>query len=472
MWQRVVWGRCFAPTMCKAGSWSDGARAGLHYLRAAVQASQGGDATAVIARAKRALDYDMPDELRTRCLGMLCELHYYSMNLQSDALPYAEEVLRVAPQGSGPWSQGMLVKMVCTIQAGNLEELMTLLGVAGETSPAPDAATPWAICVATGIFLLDLLGRTHAANHLLHKLTAGVRAAGDHEPIALALFHSILAIRMSYAEDDPMQGLEHAETFSRLSEAMGQRRFVELAKNFLGMNRWCLGALADTERMIMGVTLSDNDAGLASSYRPFVLAWLLADRGAFDEARRWAGRLVEAGQVRRVPLDEGRGHWALAEVLRRAGELESADAEIQAALAILRMASPLDTPGVLATLAALRLAQGRTAEALAAAQEGLATYESMAACGFFRGAFLRLVHAECLEAARDHEAAKTAIARARERLFVIAAKIGDPDYRRSFVESVPENRQTLELARQWLGLDGESPTSAASRPENERIELS
>lgn len=344
----------------------------------------------------------------------------------------------------------MLVKMVYSIQTGNLEEFVTLLGIAGETSPVPGAATSWATCVATGIFLLDLLGRTHAANLLLDKLTAGIRTTGDHEPLASVLFHSILTIRMSYAEEDPMKGLEHGEALARISETMGQRRFGELAKNFIGMNRWCLGALAGTDRMIIEVTLSDNDAGLASSYRPFVLAWLFADRGAYEEARLWAGRMIKAGQTRRVPLDEGRGHWALAEVLRRAGELEGADAEIQAALAILRGASPLDTPGALATLAALRLAQGRATEALATAAEGLAKYEAMAACSFFRGAFLRLIHAECHEAAGDHESAKTAIAGARQRLFVIAAKIGDPEYRKSFFENVPENRQTLELARQSL----------------------
>lgn len=430
---------------------NQGARAGLHYLRAAEQANQAGDATAVIAQAKRALGYDMPDEVRIRCLGMLCELRYYSMDLQSDALPHAKEVLRVAQQGSAPWSQGMLVKTVCSIQAGNLEEFMALLETTGETSPAPGAATPWAVCVATGIYLLDLLGRTPAANHLLHKLTAEVRTAGDHEPMASVLFHAILAVRMSYANEDPMKGLEHGEALSRIAEAVGQRRFVELAKNFIGMNRWCLGALADTEHMIVSVTLSDNDAGLGSSYRPFVLAWLLADRGAFGEAQTWARRLIEAGQTRRVPLDQGRGHWVLAEVLRRAGELDRADAEIQAALAILRTASPLDTPGVLATLAALRLAQGRSAEALAAAEEGLAKYEAMATCGFFRGAFLHLVHAECLEAAQNHDAARAAITRARERLFAIAAKIGDPAYRKSFMDGVPENRQTLALAQQWVG---------------------
>jgi len=429
----------------------EGERAGLHYLRAAELASQGGDGTTVIARAKRALGYSMPDELRTRCLGMLCELHFYSMDLRSDALPYAEELIRVAQPGSGPWSQGMLVKMVRSRQAGKLEEFTTLVGVAAETAPAPKAATPWALCVSAGIVLLDLLGRARAANRLRQVLSTNIRPADDQEPIASAHYHGNFAIRMAYAEEDPMKGLEHGELFRHISETTGHRRYLENAKIYIGMNRWCLGALADAECVLREVTLSDNDLGVASSYRPFVFAWLLADRGSLDEARRWARRLVEAGRTRCVPEDEARGQWVLAEALRRSGELEGADAEIQTALATLRMAAPLDTPGALATLAALRLAQGRIAEALAAAEEGLAQYEAMAACGFFRGAFLRLVHAECLEAAGDHEAAKAAIATAKERLFAIAAKIGDPEYRKSFLEGVPENRRTLELARQWAG---------------------
>ncbi len=75
----------------------------------------------------------------------------------------------------------------------------------------------------------------------------------------------------------------------------------------------------------------------------------------------------------------------------------------------------------------------------------------MGACASFRGAFLRLVHAECLEAAGRHEDARTAIAKARERLHVNAAKIQDPSYRANFLENVPENVRTMELSRQWLG---------------------
>jgi eukaryotic-like serine/threonine-protein kinase len=427
--------------------------AALYYLRAAEQASQGGDSTAVLARAKRALDCGMPDELRIRCLGMLSELRFYNMDLQGDALAHAEELLQVTPRGTRPWSQGMLFKLVHSIQTGKVDEFVRLLGIAGETTPAPGAAAPWAACIATGIFLLDLMGSARAASQLLQEFAAGVRTATEDDPLASTILHAIFAVRTGYAEEDPMLGLEHAETLARVSEQTGQRRYIAFGKNLTGMYRWCLGALPGTERIILEAPVSDTDSALTSSYRPFVLAWLFADRGSLDEARSWAHRLVEAGQTRQLPVDEARGHWALAEVLRRAGELEGADAAIQSALAILRMACPLDTPGALATLAVLRLAQGRTTEALTAATEGLEKYEAMAACGFLRGAFLRLVHARCLEAAGDHEAAKAAIATARARLFVVAAKIRDPEYRKSFLEVVPENRQTLELARTWVGPD-------------------
>jgi eukaryotic-like serine/threonine-protein kinase len=425
-------------------------RAGLHYLRAAEQASRGADFTASIARVRRALDCGVPDDVRVRSLGMLCELHFFKMELQTDALAYADEVMRIAPPGTGPWSQGLLVKIVSSLQAGNSSEFEALLETAGATPPAPGAAFPWSLCMAVGVFLLDVLGRVRAANALLEAFTACVRAVGEEEPHASMVHLSLLTTRTAYAEEEPMRGLEDGLKYLQLSEAVSQRRYVELAKYAIGMNRWYLGVLEGTDRMILDASLSDSDGGLVSSYRPFILTWLLAERGRLDEARQWGARLIESGRTRGLPIDEGRGHWALAEVLRRAGDLAAAAAEIDAALAILRPAAPLDVPGALATLAALRLAQGRAAEALAAAEDGIARHEAMGACSFFRGAFLRLVHVQCLAAAGAPEAAKAALAGARDRLFAIAEKIGDPEYRRSFLEDVPENRQTLELARQSL----------------------
>jgi hypothetical protein len=188
------------------------------------------------------------------------------------------------------------------------------------------------------------------------------------------------------------------------------------------MNLWYLGASASAERTLEPIVAADETLGPVSSLRRFHLSWLLADRGALDEARVLATQLSEYGHAHQLPLEEVRGRWVLAEVLRRMGDLEGAEREIQAALG---MAVPLDHPGVLATLSVLRLAQGRAAEALVAAEEAVARCTTMGGCGMFRGAFVHL--------------------------FAIADRIADPDYKTSFLENVPENARTLALARAWLG---------------------
>jgi hypothetical protein len=136
------------------------------------------------------------------------------------------------------------------------------------------------------------------------------------------------------------------------------------------------------------------------------------------------------------------------------GDFEGAARELQVAFG---MAVTLERPGILATLSAIYLAQGRAEEALATAEEAVSRYTTMGGCGMFRGAFVRLAHAEALHATGARDAARAAIAGARARLSDIAGRIADPDYRKSFLEGVPENARTLALARTWLG---EAPPNA------------
>jgi hypothetical protein len=196
------------------------------------------------------------------------------------------------------------------------------------------------------------------------------------------------------------------------------------------------------------VPIADTAAGILGTLRRFVLAWLYADRGELARAREVAAEIIESGVAHKNRQEEARGRWVLAEALRRDGDLAGAERELEAAL---RIAVPLDQPGVRATLSAVRLAQGRAGEALAAAEDAMARIAAMGGCGLFRGAFVRLAHAEALHATGAHGAARDAIARARARLLAIADKIGDPAYRASFLEQVPENARTLALARAWLG---------------------
>jgi hypothetical protein len=215
-----------------------------------------------------------------------------------------------------------------------------------------------------------------------------------------------------------------------------------------GLCFWCLGAVADAERLLEGLAAGDATLGIARSLRRFALSWMYADTGALDTARALAAELAEQGRAHHSPLEESRGRWVLGEVLRRAGDLDAADRELAAALA---MAVPLEQPVILASLARLRLAGGRAAEAIAAADDAFARAEAMGGYALYRGAFLRLTRAEALHATGALDAARAAITDARARLLAIARTIEDPAYRASFLDAVPENARTLALAREWLG---------------------
>jgi PAS domain-containing protein len=436
----------------------DGERAGRHYLRAAMQVHSANDTAAALAYARRGLACGVSGALRLELLGVLCESQYFQADIGATALPQAEELVQVARPGSAPWGQGMFIVLACAAQAGRFDDFKAALRSFLEVEPSLDTVGPLCLAVAAGVNLLDHFGQIDEANAALERLTTVAHALGERGILASYFWHASSGIRAACVKEDPAAGLAHSEAATTIAEAINHRRYWAIAHLFASMNRWLLGASAEAERDLQEAHVPDVELGIASAVRSFSLAWLLADREALDEARQRATQIVAAGQARRLLLDEGRGRWVLAEVLRRAGELDAAEAEGQAALSILEVACPLDVPGALATLAALRLAQGRPAEALAAAEDGLARYQAQRACSlFFRGSFLRLVRAECLAAAGHHDAALDAIAAARRHVCAVADKIGDSGYHRSFLEQVPENRRTLALARQWLVERGEGP---------------
>jgi hypothetical protein len=191
---------------------------------------------------------------------------------------------------------------------------------------------------------------------------------------------------------------------------------------------------------------------LSSTYPFFTENYLVAalsDGGELEEARRQAMRSIEIGQAREHRLEEGRGRWALADVLLRLGDLNAAECEVLAAQKLLMQAQSDKLP-VTALLAAIRLAQGHVADAMTISQEVIAGYDQMGELGF-KACFARLVHAEALYAAGHPERARAVIAAAQGRILRSAETIQDPACRRSFLENVPENARVLSLARAWLG---------------------
>ncbi|NUQ75538.1 MAG: protein kinase [Polyangiaceae bacterium] len=427
----------------------DGSRASEWYLKAAQWAFSAGDFNAVAARAERGLECGVPGDVRIALLGMLCENTFWCNTPAETVSPYVDEILNTAPRGSAARSQAVLARLSIALQSLELDALIATLDDLLEAKPAPEARRIVIFAEIVGVYALDFRGEIRRGSAILTRLHALFEPMAECEPIAWANVIGMHAIRDSYANEDPWSAFKACEEAHRLFKTAGYRRYAVNLQYLRGSQLWNLGALEEAERDVKIELMPDEEAALLSSMRPFVLTFVLATRQAFDEATAVAEHLIETGKTLRLPLDEGRGRWVLSEVHRRKGDFDAATHEARLAQEILAV-FPLEHIAVTATLAAALLANGRVAEALAEAKAALAHYEAFGACGMFRGAFVRLIHAECLMASGDPTGARSAIATARDRILANAAKIGDEYYKKTFLENVPENARTLELARQWF----------------------
>jgi hypothetical protein len=331
---------------------------------------------------------------------------------------------------------------------GRIGDFLAAVELLREVEPAPGTLDRIALAFLIGCLTLANIGQVPAANALEEQFSAIVARAGDHELLAPIWWNVLQAERAFHLQEAPWRIFQHARTLVAIADMTGGELYAACSRLWRGLCSWCLGAIADAERLLEGLAAADSTMGIGCALRRFALSWLHADRGELDTARALAAELANYGHAHRNRLEESRGRWALGEALRRTGDLDAADRELAAALA---MAVPLEQPGVLASLAALRLAQGRAAEALTAAEDAFATAAAIGGYTMFRGAFLRLTRAEALHATGALDAARAAIADARARLLAIADTIEDPAYVAGFLESVPENARTLALARAWLG---------------------
>ncbi|HWO25256.1 MAG TPA: hypothetical protein VNO30_41235, partial [Kofleriaceae bacterium] len=435
----------------------DPARAARCYLRAAEQAFHVLDLAATLARVDLGLRCAPPPEVRFALLGLRCEVFVQDLQHLDAVMVAAEELIRAAPRGTIPWAQALAAFYLGAGMTGRIPELLAAVALLRDVEPAPEAIGRVAFACALAIGIVDLVGLVAASIELETLFFTIVRPTRGGDPLARYWWNTTLTHRSSHAHDDPWAALQRAEENLAIYDVIGGERTFLAAHLFRGINLAYLGAYEPAALALESVAASDTLLGLAGSQRQLTLAWLRADLGtpdALDAAREIARTLRDQGRAHQIAIEEGRGRWVLAEVLRRRGDLEEAEREIAPALSML---PPIDQPGARATLAAIHLAQGRTADARAAAEDAAARAAAMGGAGMFRTAFVRLVRAEALQATGDPAAARRAIADARARLLAIADRIPDPAYRRSFLENVPENAKTLALARAWL----DEPASSA-----------
>jgi tetratricopeptide (TPR) repeat protein len=355
-------------------------------------------------------------------------------------------------------------------------------------SALPRGSAGWYTALGHLAMSVGYLGKSEALAELAAELSAvepGGRAVGAHVralcqvvvfliragliPLAERLFGIAQAMtgEVSYGEPGVRAWVDQASAefalhagettlFLRLVEAAasgfaeaGDARNGALQRANIGNAYMQLGAYARAERVLrQAITVA----------QPMRLGFLAPVKANLGHALARLGHVEEALAVETDAVQrcveqgyrrfEAASRIYLAEILSMRGDLAEAVAEARRAEAAANGAPGLRAHA-LSTRASALLAGGKAAEALSLAEEAARILTSLE--GLEEGeALIRLVHIRALMATGRAAEARARAADAQARLRLIAARIGDPRYRKSFLQNVPENAATMALAVEEL----------------------
>jgi len=435
----------------RAGEW---ARSVPHWLRAAQDALEANDLGEAIGRAQRGLQ----GAVRA---GMEKDLTWGRLRLvQSEAhrwraeYPEAEaaglDAFSVVGEGTPDFYATTAALMTATAKLGHRETLIRIAEAVRASTP--DAAMRGARLenVARAAVLLSFQGIRDLAKVFFVEVDHLASSPDALAPSVRARVHDAYALRANLA-GEPWASLESMEAARGEFEQAGDVRSACGQRVNLGVALTNLGLHERAERSIREALEAAEPLGLQS-----VVAAGLSNLGTVLHR---LGRLAEAREPLQAAIRayEGQGEvrmgsvsWIyLSEVLLSDGDLESSASAAESALAVCGGLLPLRAQA-LSCLAASRLAQGRVSEAEQASSDSFAILEKLGSVDD-GDARIRLVRVEVLAAAGRKEEAQEALAAARDRLLANARRIEDAALRQSYLERIPDNARTLELASQWLG---------------------
>ncbi|HLM76661.1 MAG TPA: serine/threonine-protein kinase PknK, partial [Polyangiaceae bacterium] len=427
------------------------------YRRAAEQALEGGDFSAAFERAERAIACGAAGE-ELGGLHLLAAYSHQWQGRQADARRSAREAMAHLLRGSDLWYRAAgEVAMACG-RLGQRDEILAvgaeMLEVSGSGSASPAAL----LALSDGALQLSIAGHLELALTILVRVEVGAAERSQLPPDVGARINKARAYHAYFVEGDLEAFLELMAEVVEGYERAGDRRNACSAGSDLGFANLEIGAYAEAAAVLRKVVETADRMGLvtaAASARQN-LGMVLARLGELAEARRLEEQAILSFSAQLDRRMEGGARIYLAVIHLESGDLERAAEEAKAALDVLETA-PSMRIHALATLAAVRLAQGRIDEALASVCEMMASLDEQTASFESLGdsadaeSFIRLAHAEVLRAAGEIEASREAIRAARDRLLARARQFRRDALRDLFLRGVPENARTLELARAWLG---------------------
>ena len=422
-----------------------------YYRRAAGQALAANDFGAVLARTERAQALGASGTTLGEVLLMRAEAYRRQADL-SDAIQWAFNAMELLPKRSAPWYRAVTVAGHTCMDLNQHDRLIMLADQLTE-GWIEEQASSAAVIAAAQMGVSLWLGGHHDRAEALHARIEAIaeRFRDDPSVLGSVCLEGAIRANLHHYLGDAISLYESSVLYH---ERTGDWYEVCCNRSNLGSALCDLGMYGEAAAVLRAAAVEAERFGLDHilSITWTNLGLALGMLGVFEEAREVEGKAVAFFLARGAVRWEGMSRGYLARILLRSGFIEEAEAEARRAVKLLEPAR-VDKVVALATLASVLLPRRRPAEALAETSEAMAALEELGKVAEGE-ALTRVIHAEALWATGDREAARSAIADARDRLLALAARIEDPRWRDSFLRNVPENARTLELSRAWLGDEG------------------
>jgi hypothetical protein len=431
------------------------------YRRAAEHAFEGNDLSLVLSLAERALACAEADPaFGAGWHGEVALLQANAHRFRGqprDLQRCALDALARLPRGSAPFYRALeavahasyLLHDLERLEVASRELLATdldpLAGDDGRAAP-PELAVAYAIALARTAGHGILVSQATLAGVLLRR-SEGVAGGISDRPAVTAALQRAQALEAHFKGDlGSTLGLHRAAHAG--FQAAGDVRNACIEAANIGCAYLLLGVLAESEEALRRAMAEADRLGLAG-IRVMTqqnLGLALALQGRIAEGLTIEEEVVALARDSGARSYELGARFYLARIALLGGDPGRAERESRSLLEE-PAALACDRAHAFAVLSAAAAAQGRAAEALAAALQAM---DILASEGEIEEgeSLLRLAHAEALLATGDVGRAAAALAEARAGLLARAGKIADAELRRSFLDRLPENARILALAEE------------------------
>jgi len=380
-------------------------------------------------------------------------------NLYDDVLASALEAMSLVSPGTWAFCVSAGIAITAALvwaPASEQPRAPELIATMMQTEPQPEARLAYVRLLAMVLTHLCTMTPRSRLEPMFARLRAVCDLLAPSDPTARCWSSWVSSHAASIFEPAPWRALQAAEACLRDARLAGDRH-IEHWILVWGheLKWWQLGDAAAEGRLRARLQAAIHPRSLTLQAVSAVgLARIACDTG--DPAA-----LAEGARVMRLIAEDPRGnpygtgaayeHWARIEL--REGRPAAALAERgRAALAH----APLFGLGATATLARALAAEGRAADAVRVAHEGLAVVAELGGAGY-REVEIRLAATEAFFAAGDGERARAELRQTLDQIRVRAEDIKDLGWRRSYLTRNADNRRARGLADAW-GV--EDPTAA------------